>query len=210
MKSKEERVAETIIPDIIPGEDKDEEELAWEAYQAEMDAAWERRESEETYWTAINAAGSKYQRRRKQLERDAILRGKEIHLEFLRMRGLSPKVTNLTQHIASEEQAFAGVVEPVDKAGIIAPLTFEEIPTTEEIKRRAVALADIARRHQPYHAMIGGPPWLMRSLEEALIERCVTPLYAFSIRESKESLQEDGSVKKESIFRHKGFIEVSE
>ena len=54
--------------------------------------------------------------------------------------------------------------------------------------------------------MIGGAPFLMGALESALLDYGITPVYAFSKRESVEEVQKDGSVKKINIFRHAGFI----
>jgi len=56
--------------------------------------------------------------------------------------------------------------------------------------------------------MIGGAPFLMSALEDALVIAGITPLYAFSVRESVEAEQADGSVRKVAVFRHLGFVEV--
>ena len=56
--------------------------------------------------------------------------------------------------------------------------------------------------------MIGGAPWLMSSIENALRDHRITPIYAFSVRESAEQVQPDGSVRKVNIFRHAGFVAV--
>ena len=47
---------------------------------------------------------------------------------------------------------------------------------------------------------------MMARLERALIERGIEPLYAFSVRESTEEVQADGSVRKVAVFKHAGFI----
>lgn len=128
-------------------------------------------------------------------------------------------ILNLTQHTATPEQ---GVVEPADKATVAGLLTFEELPTVFDIAARARALAEIARAHFDAHvgylgggslgagkcAMIGGAPFLMSALEGALTEAGIRPLYAFSLRESAETVQPDGSVRKTQVFRHIGFVEV--
>jgi hypothetical protein len=54
--------------------------------------------------------------------------------------------------------------------------------------------------------MIGGAPYLMAPLEVALRAHGITPLYAFSVRESVEQTQPDGSVRKIAVFRHGGFV----
>lgn len=130
-------------------------------------------------------------------------------------------ILNLTQHASTPEQKAQLVVEPrMTKAKIQKLLTFEEIPTREEIEARASELAEIAAEEASMYAgdtdntiwitrvMIGGAPYLMAALEKALRERGFTPVYAFSKRESVEQPQPDGSVKKTAVFRHIGFVEV--
>lgn len=106
---------------------------------------------------------------------------------------------NLTQHMAQPEQ---GCVEPETKGAVQALLTFDEMPDAAEILRTAGDLAAIAIDHGATEAMIGGAPFLMPALERALRRCGVTPLYAFSRRESVDL--PDG--KKTSIFRHIGFV----
>ena len=140
------------------------------------------------------------------------------------------KIFNLTQHKASEEQRSVGVVDPTDneseeyisstlgikakgmKSYIHALLTFESLPSPEEVKARAKSLAMtipvMSSRGITRYAMIGGAPYLMAPLEKELKKRGITPLYAFSKRESVETVQPDGSTKKEMVFRHLGFVEV--
>jgi len=55
--------------------------------------------------------------------------------------------------------------------------------------------------------MIGGAPFFMSYLEEALRYRGLTPVYAFSQRESVEQVIDDKTVKT-SVFVHKGFIGI--
>lgn len=116
------------------------------------------------------------------------------------------KIMNLTQHAATAEQVAAGVVEPADKVAVQRLLTFVELPTAEDIRERADLLADMGRGYKA--AMIGGAPYLMGALEDALRNLEVKPVYAFSKRESVEKIAEDGTVQKTSIFRHVGFVEV--
>lgn len=133
-------------------------------------------------------------------------------------------ILNLTQHTATQEQKAQLVVEPrMCKDKIRELLTFEEIPTKEEIEARASELAEIAASEASHYAgdtdnmiwitrvMIGGAPYLMGALEKAILE-CpdwgFRPVYAFSKRESIDQPQPDGSVKKIQVFRHLGFVEV--
>jgi hypothetical protein len=130
-------------------------------------------------------------------------------------------ILNLTQHNATDEQKAQLVVEPrMTKEKIKKLLTFEEIPTKEEIESRATKLAEIAVSEASMYAgdtdnkiwitrvMIGGAPYLMGALENAVRECGFTPVYAFSKRESVDQPQPDGSVRKIAVFRHLGFVEV--
>ena len=56
--------------------------------------------------------------------------------------------------------------------------------------------------------MIGGAPFLMGALESELKNRGIQPMYAFSVRDSVEKQNPDGSVTKQNVFKHAGFIEV--
>ncbi len=116
------------------------------------------------------------------------------------------EIANLTQHTASEEQKKAGVFDLNEERQekLKQLLTFEELPTKEEIQERAEKITELAE--DTGKAMIGGAPYLMASLEQALIEKGIQPLYAFSKRESVEEPLGDGSTKKTQIFRHLGFI----
>ena len=137
-------------------------------------------------------------------------------------------IINLTQHDSTPEQ---GCIEPASKADIRAALTFSDIPSREEIDRRARALAEFclievgrvlgdaggdkypapddikAGVHGAIRAMIGGAPFLMPALERELRRVGIRPVYAFSRRESVETTDpETGAVKKTAVFRHIGFV----
>lgn len=56
--------------------------------------------------------------------------------------------------------------------------------------------------------MVGGAPFFMRYLEEALEAAKIRPVYAFSVRDSEEQKQADGSLKKTTVFNHLGFVEA--
>jgi len=128
------------------------------------------------------------------------------------------KIINLTQHVATSEQVEEGVVDlPADyQANLRALLTFDSLPDRREVVARAEAIGEIAEAFAvdsgaidsggEIRAMIGGAPFLMRALEDALMDRGITPIYAFSRRESVEERQPDGSVRKINFFRHAGFV----
>lgn len=126
-------------------------------------------------------------------------------------------IVNLTQHLASTEQVQAGVVDlPEDRrAALLKALTFDEIPSIHQIVEAAEQIVDIAFDNGlgedggsivPKFAMIAGAPWLLSTLENELHMHGITPVYAFSVRTSEETVQPDGSTKKTNVFRHKGFV----
>jgi hypothetical protein len=118
-------------------------------------------------------------------------------------------ILNLTQHSATPEQAAAGVVDlpPDTRAKLSALLTFEDLPKPEELPERAVQIAQLALGCTK--AMIGGAPFLMRPLEQALLIYGIRPVYAFSRRESVEEALPDGTVRKTAVFKHRGLIEIA-
>lgn len=126
------------------------------------------------------------------------------------------KILNLTQHNATTEQIAAGVVEPHHKGhkeAIRGLLTFDSPPSREAMRGRAERLAKIAvkytRGKSPVRrAMIGGAPFFMAHLEQALRDYGIQPVYAFSVREVVEETQQDGSVRKVAVFRHAGWVEA--
>jgi len=127
-------------------------------------------------------------------------------------------IINLTQHPASPEQIAQGVknLHGDELAELKALLTIGELPSPDEIRDRAYDIAALVSSNglgddeeDPFftHAMIGGAPYLMPSLERALRDVSVIPLYAFTRREAIEALQPDGTVRKTAVFRHLGFVE---
>lgn len=117
-------------------------------------------------------------------------------------------ILNLTQHPATPDQVAAGVVDlPAERREFLVKLlTFEELPSRYEIEEVALHIAALCDTEWVTTAMIGGAPYLMSALEEALSTIYVKPVYAFSKRESVEELQPDGSVRKATVFKHLGFV----
>jgi hypothetical protein len=115
-------------------------------------------------------------------------------------------IINLTQHQPTPDQAAAGVFQPQNFEEIKSLLNFDEIPSEEALLFRAGRLADIACAEGAEGAMVGGAPFLMAPLAEALVARDIRPLFAFSKRESFEVTLPDGSVEKRSRFTHGGFV----
>lgn len=118
------------------------------------------------------------------------------------------RIINLTQHPATPEQKEAGVLDLDDTTGLMLKtlLTFEEIPTAKDLLLRAQQIAVIAKGTFAKKAMIGGATFFMIYLHVALMREGITPVYAFSRRESVEERLPDGTVKKSSIFKHIGFV----
>ena len=117
-------------------------------------------------------------------------------------------IINLTQHESTKEQKIEGVFEPLEKKEVQSLLTFTSLPSREVIFAKAKALANIAVAEEATAAMIGGAPYLMGPLEEALKKRGIQPLYSFSERKSIDETLSDGSVKKVAIFCHAGWVEA--
>ena len=115
------------------------------------------------------------------------------------------EILNLTQHSATAEQVAAGVIAPANHSAVKALLDFQTLPTVADVWQRARQLAQLTKASGASHAMIGGAPFLMKELEFQLLAVGVNPLYAFSVRESVESVQPDGSVVKTAVFKHVGF-----
>lgn len=128
-------------------------------------------------------------------------------------------ILNLTQHPGTPEQGVTDLIGE-ELAALKTALTFDTIPTAQEITERAEYIAELACMNGlggedddpiPTRAMIGGAPYLMAPLERALRNVGIDPLYAFSTRESVEQVQaQDGSVRKVNVFRHAGFVPAAE
>lgn len=132
------------------------------------------------------------------------------------------RIINLTQHVATKDQISSGVFDVSEEyiGWLKEIMTFDEIPDQKELDDRAHDLGlfaamydmieddDSCRELYPTHALIGGAPFFMSTLEKHLLVNGIVPLYAFSVRESKEITLDDGSVGKVSVFKHKGFISI--
>ena len=123
------------------------------------------------------------------------------------------RILNVTQHRATAEQVAAGVVDIETTDGeyfatkIKSLLTFDEIPSREEMELRAEDIACFCHDGGHKAVMIGGAPFFMAYLEKALKAWDIQPLYAFSKRESIEK-EIDGKIVKTNIFKHIGFVEA--
>jgi hypothetical protein len=115
------------------------------------------------------------------------------------------KIINLTQHKSTLDQQQAGVFDLEDSTELKNQLTFNSLPTLSEIQERAQAIALIAESANVKFAMIGGAGYLMPLLEQALKQKGIKPLHAFTQRVSIEK-HENGQVIKENVFKHVGFV----
>lgn len=116
------------------------------------------------------------------------------------------KRINLTQHNASLGQGCmprSGQEERMIKK----LLTFEELPSSEEVNSRAKELVQIAVNSGANEAMIGGASYLMELLAPALRQAGVQPVHAFTLRDSIETVV-NGEVIKRSVFRFVGFVKI--
>ncbi len=146
---------------------------------------------------------------------------------------MNSTIINLTQHYATEEQKKEGVIDLPEALHnrVKELLNFVELPSASDMKFRAIELQDIVvefimskeklsnfdetldfldSHTGKYKVMLGGAPFFMSILENSFGYVLNMPVvYAFSVRESVESVDENGNVKKVSVFKHKGFVEVS-
>lgn len=128
------------------------------------------------------------------------------------------KILNLTQHLATPDQAKAGVIDlpELGRQQLQKLITFETFPDDTELSDRAHAVASLAaqyievleaRNGEPINTvLIGGAPYFMVPLEIALSHVGLFAVYAFSVRESVETHNPDGTVTKRNIFKHAGFV----
>ena len=123
-------------------------------------------------------------------------------------------ILNLTQHTLTKEQLDSLVEEGFSLENIETEateqlkncLTFTGCPSREELNRRAGVLADYAHNRKATDVIVGGAPYFMGALETALIQRGIKPRYAFTERVAVETVNQDGSTTKTSIFRHSGWV----
>lgn len=125
------------------------------------------------------------------------------------MNNFSGKILNLTQHQGTQDQQRAGLIdlEGEELQELKKFLTFNTPPTREKLFFAARRIVFLARKSGCKKAMIGGAPFFMSTLEEGLKRAGITPVYAFSRRESTEEII-DGAVIKRQVFKHVSFIEA--
>jgi hypothetical protein len=87
------------------------------------------------------------------------------------------RIINLTSNPIQPEKSC---LESESHVHVIELLTFNKLPTMRDIFARAQALAHIAIMENAEAALIEGPAFLLYSLEQALFQRAVQPLYSFN------------------------------
>jgi len=109
-------------------------------------------------------------------------------------------IINLTQHNASQEQRKENVFDLQEEhlTEVKSLLTINK--GDNNLKERAARIAEIAKEYNVNKAMIGGAPFFMNILVQALKEKGIEPFFAFSERVAVEV---DGV--KKSIFKHAGW-----
>ena len=118
---------------------------------------------------------------------------------------------NLTKHplLSEQEQWVAencyATVEIDDD--IRSALNFQELPTLEELEKRADCIADKFRMDNPDYqimAMIGDVPFFTSTLERKLKEVGTLVVYPFL---TTVSVEERGGIVK-THYKHEGWVEV--
>lgn len=129
------------------------------------------------------------------------------------------RIINLTQHPFRQDQlnefALAGITADniIDTNDTLkAIITFTGDIDVAVIQEKANQLSQYIAQYtgdNPYFAMVamvGGAPFFQMAVNVACLNNNVLPLAAYSERVSVESVQADGSITKQNIFKHKGFI----
>lgn len=116
-------------------------------------------------------------------------------------------IFNFTQHKTSLDQIKDGIVDVENHEYIQQLLTFDELPTKEEIQKRACLLADYAQKINAEKVMIGGAFYLITRLAKEMNKRGISVCYSFSKRQSVDDVQEDGSVIKRTLYKHEAVID---
>lgn len=128
------------------------------------------------------------------------------------------RILNLTQHLATPDQIKAGVIDlpELGRQQLQKLIAFETLPDDTELSDRAHAVASLAAQYielmgfnggEPVNTvLIGGAPYFMVPLEIALAHAGLFAVYAFSVRESVETHNPDGTVTKRNVFKHAGFV----
>ena len=119
---------------------------------------------------------------------------------------------NLTPNKATPEQIADGVTE-IDECShalVKKALTFNGVEDIEghSLKQRVADLIAIATCFGANSAMVDGAPYFLPILVESLKKVGITPRYSFSVKEIRETTNEDGTVTKTEVLKHIKFIDA--
>jgi hypothetical protein len=123
-------------------------------------------------------------------------------------------ILNFTKSDPTIEERAAGVGQTSQR--IRDMLTFETIPTLDDVKERAAALrmwveSQVIQNNltAPVQVMIAEPVYLMSSLERELMDYGFVPVYSYGLTSGIEELNEEGYVGTFVRYRHSGFIVIT-
>lgn len=132
------------------------------------------------------------------------------------------RVINLTQHPFTQDQLTEFKSAGVKDENIIdtndeikALITFSGDIDAEVIRDRANKVRDYVKKFRDYdnkvigYALTGGAPFFQTAVNTACSLNGFLPIASYSERVSIEAVQADGSVVKQNVFKHKGFISCS-
>lgn len=115
-------------------------------------------------------------------------------------------IYNFTQHETIPYQKKFNIVDVPNQEYLKSLLTFDVLPDSEELEKRAILIADYATEIGAKQIMIGGALYLMPYLIDELNKRNIISYFAFSKRVNKEIIVNDETVIKKSKFLMEGLI----
>lgn len=115
-------------------------------------------------------------------------------------------IYNFTQHETIPYQKKFNIVDVPNQEYLKSLLTFDVLPDSDELEKRAVLIADYATEIGAKQIMIGGALYLMPYLIDELNKRNIISYFAFSKRVNKEIIVNDETVIKKSKFLMEGLI----
>lgn len=118
-------------------------------------------------------------------------------------------ILNISNLRVNDELKKFGVSEAKDWKLIKSLITFNEVPSNEEIRSRAASLAEIAKASEATGVLIGNPrsQFMLSEIEKACEAKGIKIYYPFFVREKIDNEDENGS----NYFKSKivGLIEKS-
>ena len=116
-------------------------------------------------------------------------------------------IYNFTQHKTTIDQLEDGICDVDNHAFVQELLTFDDIPSVEELQERSVKLAEYAKSLNAEKVMIGGAFYLITRLAKEMSKRGIKVCYSFSKRHRVDEIQPDGSVVKKVLFKHVAVVD---